>query len=67
MMCKVATALRKERQINRVDEGLIYHATLVLILFYCVCLAADYKIKGSTAAKSTSTLEPNVFSPFNLR
>lgn len=65
-MRKGATALRKERQINRVDEELIYHATLVL-RFYCVCLAADYKMKGSTAAKPTSTLEPNVFSPFNLR
>lgn len=57
--------LRRERQINRVDEELIYHATLVL-MFCCVCLAADYKIKGSAAA-NTSTLEPNVFSPFNLR
>lgn len=66
-MYKGARALRNESQINRVDEGLIYHAALVLLLFYCVCLAADYKIKGSTAAKPTSTLELNVFSPFNLR
>ncbi len=66
-MCRGATALRNESQINRGDEGLICHAGLVLLLFYCVCLAADYKIKSSTAAKPTSTLELNVFSPFNLR
>ncbi len=66
-MCKGATALRNENQINRGDEGLICHAGLVLLVFYCVCLAADYKIKGSTAAKPTNTLELNVFSPFNLR